>query len=979
MAPVRQREPRACAFTGGLRACLRLLLGAALLALSLPPAARALGGDPPVMTLRPTIAVKPRNFGAAQDAQSVLYLANGGGVVSFDGERWDTIALPNGDLAGSLAYDDDGRLYVGGYDLFGYLQPDATGQLQFTDLTPRYAALIRGESFGEVWQVLVTAQGVFFLATNHTFYFNPADGSLSMARFAGRFGAAAAFGNDVVLQFRGEGLRRFHDGDWQPMPGTAAMRDLLFGLVPLADGSLLGISTDGRWHQLAADGRVSERAMPAGFPASSQFNAGIRLIDGTLAFAGIDGNLWLYDPARNSGRAVHVTHGALNNLLPARDGGLFVVSDLAIFHVQWPSSWTLIDQQRGISGEVHRLRRWGQRWLALADNGAYAASAAPSAAGSRFERQSWTDNEAWDLLPLDARHALLAESYRLLLVGDGATREVADHDLYPRLLLRSRFDPGRIYVVTDFGVALLTGQGSDWHLALDRGTREINPTSAVELSASELLMATQRDGVVYLRLSADGRHIEEQRKLQDADGIRYGPIARAAVSTRTDGGVVASTAVGLYRWTARRFEQLQVEGLGADESGACPVLQFAAAPDGSEWAFGDDHVYDRHGDVRWHASAIESLLSGFVETIAFDDEGAVLLGSASLILRYSAMTGLPPAPPPRILLRSIEKVGPDGERQRLALAPAQAPRFTQGDFSIAFRFAAPEYQAPHTIEYSARLVGHDDRYQEWRNSTLYAYRHLEPGDYRFSIRARDRHGRVSQIEAGGFSVLPPWYARPGLLLLWTVLGAGLLAGTIAAVAAWRTRRLRATAAHLERMVAERTKELESANQRLHDMAHLDGLTAVANRRRLDDWLQQAWTQCREHGRPLALMIIDVDHFKSYNDRMGHLAGDELLKQIVAALSNCLRRAEDLVARYGGDEFVAVLPGADGDKACAVAEAMRRRVRETVSGASVSIGVAARPPRDGEAVAQLLSEADEALYRSKQDGRNCVRRFDSRGA
>jgi diguanylate cyclase (GGDEF)-like protein len=496
----------------------------------------------------------------------------------------------------------------------------------------------------------------------------------------------------------------------------------------------------------------------------------------------------------------------------------------------------------------------------------------------------------------------------------------------------------------------------------------------VELSASELLVATQRDGILYIRLSPDGSRIDEQRKLQEADGIRYGAIARAAVSTRNDGGVMASTAAGLYRWTGKRFERLQIEGLDGDESGVHTVLEFAAAPDGSEWAFGEDRIYHRHDQVAWHAAAIEAILNGFVECVAFDHDGSVLFGGASLILRYDRALAPTLAPSPGVRLRSIEKIGPDSERRWLDLAPATPPAFTQGDFSIAFRFAAPEYQAPHTIEYSARLIGHDDQFQDWRSSTLYTYRHLEPGDYSFSIRARDRRGSVSQIDVGHFSILPPWYARRGLLLLWAILLTILLAGIVAAAAAWRTRRLRATAAHLERMVAERTNELESANRRLHDMAHLDGLTAVANRRRLDDWLQQAWTHCREHGRPLAVMIIDVDHFKSYNDRMGHLAGDELLKQIVEALSNSLRRAEDLVARYGGDEFVAVLPGADGEKAHAVAEAMRRRVRETVSGASVSIGVAARLPRDGEAVAQLLSEADEALYRSKQDGRNCVRRF-----
>jgi diguanylate cyclase (GGDEF)-like protein len=186
----------------------------------------------------------------------------------------------------------------------------------------------------------------------------------------------------------------------------------------------------------------------------------------------------------------------------------------------------------------------------------------------------------------------------------------------------------------------------------------------------------------------------------------------------------------------------------------------------------------------------------------------------------------------------------------------------------------------------------------------------------------------------------------------------------------RLRLLRSSKRELEQLVAERTRALEAANRRLEELAHIDDLTSIANRRGLESWLRQAWQRCGEHARPMALMIIDVDHFKNYNDRHGHLAGDELLKRIVRELSSCLRRSEDIVGRYGGDEFVAVLPGADANATHEVAEAMRQRLRANSLG-TISVGIVARQPRSGEDVSQLLREADAALYESKRRGRDCI--------
>lgn len=185
---------------------------------------------------------------------------------------------------------------------------------------------------------------------------------------------------------------------------------------------------------------------------------------------------------------------------------------------------------------------------------------------------------------------------------------------------------------------------------------------------------------------------------------------------------------------------------------------------------------------------------------------------------------------------------------------------------------------------------------------------------------------------------------------------------------------------LEAKVAERTAELQAANQQLEVLSNTDGLTGLSNRHRFDQVWAQEWQRAVRQGLPLAVVMIDVDHFKLYNDQFGHPAGDECLRRVAAVLAHSVRRAGELAARYGGEEFVVVLPGLDANGALQEAERIRTEVSalgipHTGSSAgavvTVSLGVASRVPQREEGLYLLLQEADDALYQAKHGGRNRV--------
>jgi len=167
---------------------------------------------------------------------------------------------------------------------------------------------------------------------------------------------------------------------------------------------------------------------------------------------------------------------------------------------------------------------------------------------------------------------------------------------------------------------------------------------------------------------------------------------------------------------------------------------------------------------------------------------------------------------------------------------------------------------------------------------------------------------------------------------------------------------------------------------LESLSTTDGLTGVSNRRRLDDFLEREWRRSMRDGSELSLLLMDIDYFKEFNDRYGHLAGDECLRRVAQALGRTARRAGDLVARYGGDEFACVLVGT-GEKG---AEEVARRCLDEVAGLNIphedssvadhvtmTIGAATTLPTKGEDYSDLISQADRSLYAAKQKGRNKV--------
>ncbi len=300
-----------------------------------------------------------------------------------------------------------------------------------------------------------------------------------------------------------------------------------------------------------------------------------------------------------------------------------------------------------------------------------------------------------------------------------------------------------------------------------------------------------------------------------------------------------------------------------------------------------------------------------------------------------------------------------------------------GRENVEINYAGISLIKSDQIRYRYRLEGHDVDWVDAGTRRTAYYSYLPPGHYRFVVTAGNSDDVWNETGASLAVAFQPFFYQTWWFYL--ACGAG---GAALLFGAWKMRvnQYQARERELASLVEQQTEELRLVNEELQYLALADGLTGVANKRRFEDFLAAEWRRANRSHDSVALLLLDIDHFKLYNDRYGHQAGDECLARIAAALTATASRPTDLLARFGGEEFAIVLGGTDLNGAVSIAREAGAIVHAlqiphagstTSEFVTVSIGVAVTVVSDTTSASDLIGAADAALYRAKAEGRNRV--------
>jgi len=300
-----------------------------------------------------------------------------------------------------------------------------------------------------------------------------------------------------------------------------------------------------------------------------------------------------------------------------------------------------------------------------------------------------------------------------------------------------------------------------------------------------------------------------------------------------------------------------------------------------------------------------------------------------------------------------------------------------GSVPLTIRYTAMTLLQANRVRFRYQMVGITPEWADAGSSREVSFPALPHGTYRFRVAASMDGEHWSETDDGlTITVQAHFYQT-----LW-FMALAFLVTVMAMVALFRlrTRSLRVRQAEMKQLVAQRTEELRLVNEHLSRLSFVDALTGLANRRRFNDALDEEWRRACRSETDLAVVIADIDNFKLYNDSLGHQEGDHCLTAVAEVFLRAAGRASDIAARYGGEEMVFLMPGADYAAALSMAESLRAAcealaIPHPASPVSpvvtISLGVASCIPSLESSAESLVAQADAALYRAKETGRNRV--------
>jgi diguanylate cyclase (GGDEF)-like protein len=914
-----------------------------------------------------TQRIGPDEYRAAPALWSVaaapgkIYVASNDGVLVHDGSEWTTVPLPIGVNATVVRRLPDGDIMVGGNDTYGRLELDPVRGYRYVDLLASSGLSIADRRLGPVWEILQTPEGIYIQA-QHFLHLLPASGADTRSWPMGPdMRSVMAFGGDLYARFQDQGLGWLRDGKLQVVPGGDTFKRVPVSGVIGWGGSRFVVAGNGVW-RLDDSGVTQALAWPDGELA---VYVTVPLDGGGFAMSTLDGEVLIVDAGLRLRQRVKLADQAVADLARDSEGALWAVTDTEVLRLGMPSAWSILDRTHGVRGLVSDTAEFdGALWVA-SSRGLFRMT--DDGAGSvRSELMPWAQLEAYGLLA-DERAMLVGEREGLRQLKPGSREPqtlVGGEAIYMPQRVRNHTDIAVAYGESEF--LLLRFRDGSWQIDGRWPLQGMSIIEAVQTAEGEFWLSDDRGPPQRWRFDlAEGRRLSVEA-FGEEQGLPIDGEDRPKLFF-IDGALQAWAKGRTYRFDADagRFVAIETPAWITQliQPGKLSVVEttmglFAYTP--------RDLMRRPASTMAWERVQIGGWSSTGFGPPRVSRGGVLRVPVWNGVLQYAPEGPVLPMPALAVAFDQLLLQDDDGELR--AVDVERGILSLRSGQPLRMRFTLNSLEPGARFRY--RLAGVAPEFSDWADRDL-TIRGLDPGEYLFDVEGQLPSGRHVEPMRVRLMVQPRWFEEPalrGLLMLGLV---GIAVWASRAIGRRRVLRVEAQNRQLEQRIADRTLELERANARLAEMAVEDPLTGAQNRRALEQALAREWARCSEQGLPLAALMIDVDHFKRYNDHHGHLEGDRVLIEVATLLRTDLNPPVEILARYGGEEFTVLLPGAAPDAAARRAEALREIVERARTGVTVSLGVAVAWPTAHELPSTLMRRADQALYEAKRMGRNRV--------
>ncbi len=776
-----------------------------------------------------------QNLKIVQDEEGIIYVANGEGILEFDGVSWRLISLPDRNVIRVVEVDEHNIKWVGGYQELGYLVADSLGYLGYQSLKDKIPVSYQLDD--TIWEIFITPEGVLFNGAtaiyvwrNEEFHVVKTPGNLTKGFQVGEELFFISFDRD---SFEG-GLYQWTQESFQFIPEGEILREMRAQVaLPYKKQILFGTIYGGLF---LFDGKsVSKFSNEIDtYLIQNQILDGLRLSDSIYAFSTLLGGVVLMDIDGKKIREITKEDGIpMNQVIDiALDDhkGIWLIHSIGISRVESSSLYTLFDERSNLEGRVNQVIRHQGKLYAATLNGMFMLEYKPERNLPQFSRIEEPNDGA-------GANAMISWEEQLIFDrGDGISQ--FSNGRVTRLfngganaLHLAKKDSSCLFIGTPIGVSKIYSNSGRWKFEgrIDTITTG-DVLSILEIEEGRLWLGT-RSGEVIQVIFPESFYAKGMRGLDSLRIFRFnsqhGLPNRWTKLFSMDGELLALTSLdntfSVYKFDSKEhnfYEEPQLgKKFGIDSLYLYPLSQqeegnhilLASRPSNGRsylYSVSKDKGTDDYNVRRIYDERFEDFSDGK----AFWDENDILWLGGEKLIRYDLNAPPPPKTRFNTYVREVT-IGQDSTIFGGVETSSKMPSIPYEGNDLRFSYAAPSFADPSANRYQSQLVGFDKGWSPWTEETDRDYTNIPEGDYQFRVRARNVYGTLSEIGTYDLTILPPWYRAPWAYLLYALLFGLLFYGILQ----WRSHKLKKDKRRLESIIAANVAEIKDQAERLQEL------------------------------------------------------------------------------------------------------------------------------------------------------------------